>query len=490
MNIKSFIVVGSGNAGLISALMLKQKYSGKKISVVGSKKIGIVGVGESSTEHWMQFMKFINLPALSPIFSANATFKGGIYFENWGNEDFIHSLDQNITRTDNGYYKFFGHLISKHCSNKDLHSYGIFENKLALTHFNNIDDTPYFQFHFDTQKLNQWLLDLCEKRGITIIDDEVNSVKVEEGKLKSILCSKGEYRADFFIDATGFKRLLAKKTFNTKWVSYANRFPVNSAITFLTNESDEYNLYTKATARDCGWSWSVPTQTRTGNGYAFSDKYIDAEQAKQEMEIAYGEQLDIREFKFEPGRLEKAWTSNVFAVGLSHGFVEPLEASSFGHVIKGMACFLNHLPSYDYLQCNKEINDIFENISDYIQAHYICKKNNTPFWSELKDNMILSENLKSNLKKWKHRLPVKSDINCKWRIFGSVNYIPILYGLDFFDIESIKKEYDGYEYVEDKNFMSDMKHDSDGTFFVSHKKLIKIMTEGLYFYENESPIKY
>jgi len=484
MNVKKIIVVGGGTSGLISALMLQKRFPDKKVTIIRSTKIGIAGVGESSTEHWAEFLRFIDVPILSPILKANATIKSGVYFENWAEEDFMHSIQNHMVETDGDYFQVYGHLISNKRSCRELQGYGIWENKVALTHFNNVNNSPFNQFHFDTFKLNEWLSDLCRQRRIEIVNDDLHSVKIEDGIVKSIICERGEYESDFFIDATGFKKLLAHKALKSEWVSYADRFPVNSAIAFATDESEEYNLYTKSTARDYGWSWTIPTQTKTGNGYVFSDKYINADQAKREMEEAYGQELQVREFKFNPGRLEHVWTANVFAVGLAQSFVEPLEATSIGSVIQSIGCFMHHLPSWNDEQCNKDIANIFDNISDYVQAHYLTKKENTPFWKEVKDNMILSDTLKENLAKWKHRLPLAGDIKCNWGMFFAANYIPLLYGLKFFDIKSIGIEYSQYNPV--NNIDLKLKHHNDGTFWVSHKKMIKLLTDGIYYHFDEN----
>ena len=484
MKVKTITVIGGGTSGLISALMLQKRFPDKEVTIIRSTKLGIVGVGESSTEHWAEFLRFIGLPALSPILEANATLKSGVYFENWAEEDFIHSIQTHFTETEGDYFKIYAHLIANKRPNKELQGHGIWENKVALTHFNDHDNSPFNQFHFDTFKLNEWLSDVCRERRIEIIDDDIHSVEIVDGMIKSVICENGALTSDFFIDATGFKRLLAHKALKSKWVSYADRFPVNSAISFATDESEEYNVYTKSTARDYGWSWTIPTQTRTGNGYVFSDKYINAEQAKHEMEEAYGQELEIREFKFDPGRLEHAWKGNVFAVGLAQSFVEPLEATSIGSVIQSLACFIHHLPSWNDEQCNKDIAAIFDNISDYVQAHYLTTKENTPFWKEVKDNMVLSDTLKENLKKWEHRLPLAGDIKCNWGMFFAANYIPLLYGLKFFDIESIRREYG--EYNPDDTIDLKLKHHSDGTFWVSHKKMIKILRDGIHYHLDEN----
>ena len=162
---------------------------------------------------------------------------------------------------------------------------------------------------------------------------------------------------------------------------------------------EEYNKWTVATARKSGWSWEIPTQDRTGNGYVFCDEFINEDEALQEMEEALGHKIDdVKSFKFDPGRLETSWNKNCYSVGLSQGFIEPLEATSIGSIIQQMFAFLMYLPSDDYKTCNRRVNDIFDNASDFVQAHYLTKNEDTPFWQSVKYDIKRSSTLKSYLK--------------------------------------------------------------------------------------------
>lgn len=467
MDVNSIIVVGGGTSGCISALILKKQFPHLDISIVESKDVGIVGVGESSTEHWSNFCEFVDINILDAVLHCNATFKSGVYFENWSNKDFIHSIESPYNETHNDYYYQLAYSIVNDKPPVDFYST---VNELSILDFNDLNDSPYHQFHFDTFALNKYLHDVCISRDIKVIQDDLTGVNLntENGTLKEVFSESNNYIADFFIDCSGFARLLLGQIYEIPWVSYSDYLPLNSAISFATDEMDEYNKYTKATARNAGWSWTIPTQTRTGNGYVYCDSFIDENEAQDEMENAYGKTLEVsRQFKFDPGRLEKAWHKNCYAVGLSQSFVEPLEATSIGSIIQQMFCFINFLPSYDEESCNENVNKIFDNIVDYIQAHYLVKKENTPFWKEVKYNLKLTSALESYLNKWKNRLPLSSDIRCSWGLFESINYIQILHGLEWFDYDKIKKEYQFYKVEEDLN-LSDIK-----PFSISHKKFIK-----------------
>ena len=477
-----FTVVGGGTAGLITALMLKKAYRERDVSVrvIKSEKIGIVGVGESSTEHWRSFCTFVGIPMLDAIKRADATFKSGVYFDKWAEEDFMHSITDVNSYSSTDYFYNFAYIIANKKPQTYMWAFGALENKVSLDFFNNQDHSPTNQFQFDTHKLNEMLLEECERFGIeVIIDDLVGAEFCDNGDIKSLNSKSQTYETDFVVDCSGFARLLINKVYKQKWISYSDYLPLNSAITFATEEMSEYNYYTKCTARDSGWSWTIPTQTRTGNGYVYCDRFIDDDQAHAEMELAYGRKLDIgKSFKFEPGRVENAWVNNCVSIGLSQSFVEPLEATSIGSAIQSVFAFIAHFPSNSREQYNKVVSDIFDNIVDYVQSHYLVKREDTPFWKDVKYNLKLTNNLKSYLEMWKHRLPLESDVYCRWGMFHSVNYIPILYGLGWFDVDMIANEFfnspitEGTFYEKENDIISE-----NNKLWISHKQMIKLMRE-------------
>ena len=466
------IVVGGGNAGCISALILKSTFPEKNISIIKSKDIGTVGVGESSTEHFSEFCKTCGIPILELILRAKATFKNGVYFKDWSDEDFLHNININsVASTTGHHFPYMQQVVANNRPNYEMNHNGSWDNRIRLSFFNDLNHSPTNQFHFDTHALNNFLSEICLRWGINIIEDELVGAILDSnnGNIASLNGKDKKYDADFFIDCSGFSRLLLGKTLGIKWKSYSEYLPLNSAIAFATEEMDEYNIYTKSTARDYGWSWQIPTQGRTGNGYVFCDRFIDEDQAHQEMEKAYGQDISINKtFKFDPGRMEKAWHKNCYAVGLSQNFVEPLEATAIGSVIQQMYAFVHYLPSNSIDECNDEVNNIFDNIFDYVQAHYLVKREDTKFWKDVKYNLKLTPTLKSLLEIWKNRFPQSDDCDCKFGLFSAVNYIPILYGLNWFDTDMVAKEYDYISHL----VVDDWKNTKLSTLYLGHKKFI------------------
>ena len=467
------IVVGGGTSGCIAALIFKTRYPHKRVRILESKSKGIIGVGESSTEHWARFCQYIDIPLLSSVLEANATFKVGVLFEGWSDQPFMHSIINNYTDQLNGsYYEILGHVLSNNMPQSMCQTSNTWEKKIPSNSLNNLDDSPTAQFHFDTHALNDFLHRLCNERNIEVIYDDIVDVVVD-GDIKSVRSKDTEYRADFFIDCSGFSKLLLHRTLGVKWISYEKYLPTNAAIAFPTDEMEEYNKWTKATARDCGWSWTIPTQTRTGNGYVFNDSFMSFDQAHEEMGVD-----SAKTFKFTPGRLEKSWYKNCFAVGLSQSFVEPLEATSIGSVIQQMFCFVNFFPSKDRETCNTIINSIFDNIVDYVRAHYLTKREDTPFWKYVKNELEITPNLNHMLELWKNRLPQPHDVpDIPWKLFDAVNYIPVLYGLNWFDLDKIRHEYLEMDPENRIGFVVNRCNNGElyNKFWIDHKQAIQII---------------
>ena len=253
---------------------------------------------------------------------------------------------------------------------------------------------------------------------------------------------------------------------------------MNEAIAFPTEDTLEYTPYTTARAMSSGWMWRIPTNGRWGNGYVFNNKYINADQAKQECEDYLGQKIKIgKNIKFEAGALDKAWIGNCVATGLSSSFIEPLEASSIGTSIQQAFILMHLIINYNQTDIdlyNKKFKIIVENIRDFVLLHYLTNKRDSKFWKDYKCN--LPESLKHNLKTWKKRLPIKEDFNCEYNLFKSENFSIILKELNLFDVKLIKKEFDNLS-KKYKNYLYDrikkQKEWNNKVETISHKKYIK-----------------
>ena len=440
-------VVGGGTAGLVAALILKTRFPNKKVNIIRSEKIGIIGVGEGSTEHWHEFMKYIGVSWRDVIKHCDATFKSGIMFKGWHDQDYLHSIGPEHEVINGQYRQYYAKIIAHNRPLQDLNPIFTWENKVDTWHLQDNNDSPYNQYHFNTHKLNEFLTYVAESKGVDIIDDEINDIVLSNhtGEIDYLIGAKTNHKADFFIDCTGFRRMLISKL-GAKWNSYSQYLKMKSAIVFPLPAKEEYNIWTTAQAMDYGWMFNIPVWGRSGNGYIFDSDYTTHDQAKDEVEKFLGHPIEVgKHLTFDPGALDRVWIKNCCAIGLSASFVEPLEATSIGTSINQSFLLMHRLPNYteksikDY---NKIIETILLNIRDFVLLHYVTNKENTQFWKDVK-NIKLPDSLQEQLDHWKHHLPIFEDFiyTGSYALFKDPHYIQIMAGLKLFDKESILREY-------------------------------------------------
>ena len=434
--IKNIVIVGAGTAGYVTALILKAKFEETiDITIIKSKDIGIVGVGEGTTEHWTEFLTYTKIKSELMIKECGATFKAGIMFQGWGTKNYLHNVNG-----DYGYYSGQENLsyLKSMIDDKLLTNKGSLDNLISK-------ETVPRGYHFDTFKLNKFLEKTSKERNIKLIDDVIEKVVISTKGITSIQSKDKEYRADLFIDCTGFKKVLIKGL-KAKWKSYKKYLKVNSAFTFQTPEEDTYNLWTLAKAMKFGWRFKIPVQGRHGNGYIFCDKYTNTEKGKLEVEKELGHKITIgREFKFDPGHLDKVWIKNCVAIGLSANFVEPLEATSIGTSIQQAFLLVHNLSNVNQYvrdQYNKQVVSIMDNIRDFIYLHYLNGNRHNWFWKNF-TYQNAPPSLRKLLNLWHRRLPIEDDIEgSHYKLFFARNFIHVLYGIDFFYKESLLKQYE------------------------------------------------
>lgn len=478
--IKSVCVAGGGTAGFISALILKKRFPKLKVSVVRSTKLGIIGVGEGSTEHWKQFVDFIGISLWDVVRECDATCKAGIMFQNWGVPDYLHSIQKEFDKQDAQCSIVLANLISKNARPQDFVGKPFWNSTVNRWFLSNPDEFPTMQFHFNTNKLNTFLTNLAEKFSIDVVDDEILEAVCDENGIKELKGNKQTYTADFYIDSTGFKRVLIGNL-GAKWTSYSKYLKMKAAIAFPTPDTDDYNMWTIARAMDYGWLFRIPVFGRGGNGYIFDSDYIDADQAKQEVESFLGYEITVgKHLTFDPGALDKVWIKNCCAVGLSANFVEPLEATSIGTSIQQMFLLMLRLPNYDEKiinSYNKDVSSIMINIRDFIVMHYQTPRTDTKFWQDLK-TLEIPDSLQEKLERWQTKLPIREDFNqnSTYALFTERHHIFIAMGLGLFDNQKIREEYEMLPielkiYVD--NLIRDVKLHDETVGTISHKNFLK-----------------
>ncbi len=405
----NIIIAGAGNAGLISALILKKTLPNISIKLIHDSETTIVGVGEGSTKEFRILMGLMGWSTDDIWNNCGATYKFGTVFYDWVEgldpNIWIHSISPNIF--SNTKFHYFYEMVANGTTPleaeklEDTIRDGVapFEYNLASGFGDFLEPN---QFHFDTFKLNEFLTKSCIELGIVIEDQKIIDVELKNDKIESIRTDKGQEIADLYIDCTGFSKTLISKLPEHKksWKDLSNEFLVNRAITWQT-ETDWSKIiaYTRSNAMKHGWVWTIPTQTHTGHGYVFSDNHVSLNQAIHEVMEKFPDfnpEAIGKDIKFSAGYSDKMWIGNCVAIGLSGSFCEPLEATNIATAINQAMVLTSHLSSNEYSYSsksyNKIMNEIMINLFDFVRLHYYSGKNDTQFWID-NNNIPMNDRL-------------------------------------------------------------------------------------------------
>jgi tryptophan halogenase len=367
---------------------------------------------------------------------------------------------------------------------KDMSHPSFWNSQIHVSNILNPEDAPSNQFHFNTNSLNNFLVRQAKAAHINIIDDEITDVELNScGEIDILTGTSGnKYNYDFYVDCTGFKRLLISKL-GAKWKSYSKYLKINAAIAFPTEDPDEYNAWTLTRAMDYGWMWHIPVWGRAGNGYVYDSSYITADQAKEEVERVLGRKIEVaRSFSFDPGSVDRFWIKNCVALGLSSSFIEPLEASSIGSTIQQAFLLMHAVSNYNehvVEKYNEQNTQLLDNICDYVRLHYQTEKTNTSFWTDAR-NMPMSPFLETKLKHWKTHIPSDNDFDhvTPYIMFKAVNFAMVIQGLGLYDPAAYKTQY-----MQLSSFIKNSELDhfnnyvSERKIAVPHKEAIRMIRE-------------
>jgi tryptophan halogenase len=446
----NLVVVGGGTAGWLTALYAKRVFPQYSVTLIESEDIGVLGAGEGATPILEGLLSFLEIDTPQLIKNTGATIKNGIKFTNWSEKEksFYHPFTSLVEGSNDvpfvknefmeDYYSF-SHMYAA----KNNHSWEDYcfipklsEDKKVPFLFleNGFASASGFSFHFNAKKLAEFLREVGENRGISRVEGIVSDFESDAyNNINKVFVQEKEILCDFVFDCTGFARILIGKHFKSKWVSHAETLPAKKAIPFFLPMGKEIPPYTESTALDYGWAWKIPVQDRYGCGYVFDSDYISEDQAKKELDEFIGFEVDSpKTFSFEAGFYNEIWVNNCLAVGLSAGFIEPLEATSIMQFIKVLNRFFSN-PTYlktNNIVIKNEFNKVFANetqeVVDFIYLHYITDKKSM-FWKEFTTKNKLPDRVAYLLEVIKTRGLNSSDFFGK-SMFNSINYDYVLIG--------------------------------------------------------------
>lgn len=471
----NIVVIGGGTAGTLSALFCQRSFPQYNIYLVDSSSLGPIGVGESTTPPLVELLNYLDISLADMVNNCGATIKNATRFTNWnGDDDIYHHGFNTIPELDIFYNSnksyFTNHSIvwpahksflaieelSKNNTLDDIHFSGILSKKNKVPwaeEHGYLQDYATIGLHFDASKAAKYFKDVAISRSVKCIDAKlVESRLNEKGFVQDILLDNNEtIKTDFIFDCTGFSRLFVEKTYSSSFKSFKDYLPVNEAIPFfLPREEKDTPTYTEAIAMNSGWMWKTPVEGRFGCGYVYDNSYINKDEAILELTNMLGIEPKINKcINFESGYFETPWNKNTLAVGLSSGFLEPLEATSIWITVISLHLVLEHMPGLiekdenAINEYNKSFTRSINSILALVQFHYLSKRRDTPFWKEFLDKNKICPALKDILNIYKYRLPSNLE-SYQYNSFPPLSWLLVGAGIKYFEKDIVNKEQRSY----------------------------------------------
>ena len=448
--IRNIVILGGGTAGWMSAAALA-KASGSQnvnITLIESEQIGTVGVGEATIPAIQQYNKLLEINEDEFVRATNATFKLGIEFIDWRRLDHCYFHQFGLIGADVGGGVPFSNywlrwvLAGGGGEEPDILRFNAETEAARAGKFGRSDRNDKaglpninYAFQFDASLYAAFLRSYSERRGVRRIEGKVVKVNQngESGFIDSLGFDDGRKIAgDLFLDCSGFRAFLIEGVFEAGFEDWSQWLPTNRAATVACERIEDPTPFTRSTARESGWQWRIPLQHRTGNGYVFCNEFISDDEASDKLlsRLDGQPQTEPRILRFTAGQRRKAWIKNCVAVGLSGGFLEPLESTSIHLVQAAVTKLLDYFPDRD---CSCELIDryntetrlSYEAIRDFIIAHYkVTEREDTDFWRYCK-YISIPETLRSRIGLFKSRGSALPEF---YDLFREDSWFAVLYG--------------------------------------------------------------
>lgn len=419
--IKRVVIIGGGTAGWMTAAALSRFFNDgqRAITLVESDAIGTVGVGEATIPPIRSFNAMLGISEAEFLSATRGTCKLGIEFVNWG-------------KVGDRYFHPFGGF------GQDLHGisfHHLFLRERARTGSGDIGDYSMstvaaqagkfarpaagaqsvvnqlaYAYHFDAGLYAAYLRRLAEQQGTRRIEGKITrAIRCgERGDVQSVILESGsEISGDLFIDCSGFRGLLIEDALQTGYEDWSRWLPMDRALAVPSARTGPHAPFTRSTAHGAGWQWRIPLQHRTGNGHVFSSAFMDEDEARDILLANLeGEALgEARSLRFLTGMRSKAWSHNVVAIGLSSGFIEPLESTSIHLIQNGIARLFalfpdNPISPIERDEYNRGMREVFEDVRDFIILHYkATQRDDTAFWRYVRE-MDVPDSLARKMALW------------------------------------------------------------------------------------------
>ena len=415
--IRSIAIVGGGTAGWMTAVSLAKFFKAPlRIRLIESEQIGIVGVGEATIPPIMHFIRAAGIDENDLVRKTKSTFKLGIEFKDWTRlgHSYMHPFGQ--TGFDMGPVAFSAYWLQAFRDGKasrleehSLEATAAYAGKFMrpVQAANSPLERITYALHFDASLFARYLRGLAEAAGVVRTEGKVKSVALnpENGFIRALTLESGEQvEADLYIDCSGFRGLLIEGALQTGYEHWNHWLPCDRAVAVPCERTGPLSSYTRVAAKAGGWQWRIPLQHRIGNGYVYSSNFLSDAHAQEEL-LASIEGKALAEplkLQFATGRRKRFWNKNCVAIGLSSGFLEPLESTSIHFIQRGIALLLSYFPDRNFTPAdidryNKIVAAEYERVRDFLVLHYsTSERDDSEFWRYCR-NVTKPDSLKERI---------------------------------------------------------------------------------------------
>ncbi|HVY24426.1 MAG TPA: tryptophan halogenase family protein [Steroidobacteraceae bacterium] len=416
--IRNILIVGGGTAGWMTAASLAKflENSDCQITLVESEQIGTIGVGEATIPPIIDFIRVLGIDENDLVKKTQATFKLGIEFKDWTRvgDSYMHPFGQTGFDLNNVPFAGYWLKMRQRGEASPLEEYSLQATAARMGRFMRpvpVPNSPLgkitYALHFDAALFARYLRTLAEKNGVRRIEGKVADVSLnsQTGFISSVTLESGQnIESDLFIDCSGFRGLLIEGALKTGYENWNHWLPCNRAVTVACQRSGPLSSHTLSAAKHAGWQWRIPLQHRVGNGYVYCADILSEQQAVDELltSIEGKPVTDPLKLQFNTGRRKLFWHKNCVAIGLSAGFLEPLESTAIHLIHRGIAMLVKFFPDRHFRQAdidryNRTFGFEYERIRDFLLIHY-CKteRDDSELWRYCR-NLELPDSLKEKI---------------------------------------------------------------------------------------------
>lgn len=461
-------IVGGGTAGWLSAFLIsKASITDDRpvpkihCTVIESPDIPTIGVGEATVPSMLQTLKDSGIDEGEFLRKCNATFKLGVLFDGWNIDtngspiQFVNPFSRapelngkpaaEYFRRFGGYGKSFTQTYSP-CVDLAKNFKG--PRMIGAPEY---QSNVGFAYHLDASKFASMLKDLCLEMGVThILDNVVEVRKDERGYVSELEMQKGPtHPVELVVDCSGFRGLIIREALDEPFVSYSKYLANDRALALQIPHKNSRKIepLTRSTALSAGWSWNVPLFNRVGTGYVFSSSHLSDTEASDEFIAHLGlddEKVEPKVIPMQIGRSRNAWVKNCVAIGLSGGFLEPLESTAIHMIDANIRWLIANFPDSSFPDIlrdrfNKLSENLFKGVLDFIALHYVLNnRSDGQYWNDVRNELAVPDTLESNLELWKYRVPASYDFDVQ-SLFTHGVYHAVLMGKLGTDVEGFPK---------------------------------------------------